>query len=99
MSSLLMLLSILDIFQFHCSDHFTPSKQPVIGIVQDTAANFSFLPYRPSPLGAGGMLPAGPGYSPSLPNDYLPMLTYVPVSICRCHLAIQDIAICDDDQS
>ena len=28
------LLSIFNIFQFHCSDHFTPSKQSFMGIVQ-----------------------------------------------------------------
>lgn len=39
-------------------------------------------PYFPfqSPLGAGGMSPAAPGYSPSSPNAYSPTSPYVPQS-------------------
>ncbi|KAI5994923.1 hypothetical protein F5J12DRAFT_896614 [Pisolithus orientalis] len=48
---------------------------------KEDPANFSFLGYRKSPLGAGDMSPAGPpGYSLSSPNAYLPTLPYVPQS-------------------
>ncbi|KAG2338022.1 hypothetical protein BDR05DRAFT_1004556 [Suillus weaverae] len=69
--------------------------------------NFSFLGYGQSPLGAGGMSPAGPGYSPSSPNTYSLTSPYVPQSpfgsttspfgtsprICygRC---LQEISVC-----
>ncbi|KAF9236253.1 hypothetical protein BU15DRAFT_64108 [Melanogaster broomeanus] len=50
----------------------------------EDAASFSFLGYGQSPLRAGGMLPAGSRYSPSLPpslpNAYSPMSPYVPQS-------------------
>jgi len=53
--------------------------------------NFSFLPHGQSPLGAGGMLPVSPGYSPSPPNAYSP---HRPMShiVCGCSLTIQYIA-------
>ncbi|KAL0058544.1 DNA-directed RNA polymerase II core subunit rpo21 [Marasmius tenuissimus] len=35
-------------------------------------SNFQWMLYGQSPLGAGAMLPAGPGYSPSSPNAYSP---------------------------
>ena len=48
----------------------------------DDPTNFSFLPHGQSPLGAGGMLPVGPGYSPSPPNAYSPTSPYyVPQSL------------------
>lgn len=39
--------------------------------------NFSFTGYGQSPR-AGGILPGGPGYSPSSPNIYSPTSPYVP---------------------
>ncbi|KAL0061633.1 DNA-directed RNA polymerase II core subunit rpo21 [Marasmius tenuissimus] len=38
----------------------------------DDPSNFQWMPYGQSPLGAGAMSPAGPGYSPSSPNAYSP---------------------------
>lgn len=47
----------------------------------EDAANFSYLGYGQSPLGAGGMSPGGPGYSPSSPNAYSPTSpSFVPQS-------------------
>lgn len=43
-------------------------------------ANFSYLGFGQSPMGAGGMSPAAPGYSPSSPNVYSPTSPYVPPS-------------------
>ncbi|KIO00034.1 hypothetical protein M404DRAFT_963887, partial [Pisolithus tinctorius Marx 270] len=48
---------------------------------REDPANFSFLGYGKSPLGAGDMSPTGPpGYSLSSPNAYSPTLPYVPQS-------------------
>ncbi|KAG6853308.1 DNA-directed RNA polymerase II subunit rpb1 [Blastosporella zonata] len=38
----------------------------------EDAANFQYLGFGQSPVGAGGMSPGGPGYSPSSPNTYSP---------------------------
>ncbi|KAG6916931.1 DNA-directed RNA polymerase II subunit rpb1 [Tephrocybe rancida] len=38
----------------------------------EDAANFQYLGFGQSPLGAGGMSPGGPGYSPTSPNTYSP---------------------------
>ncbi|CAL1696999.1 unnamed protein product [Somion occarium] len=46
----------------------------------EDAASFSYLPFGTSPLGAGAMSPAAPGYSPSSPNAYSPTSPYVPPS-------------------
>ncbi|KZT09014.1 beta and beta-prime subunits of DNA dependent RNA-polymerase [Laetiporus sulphureus 93-53] len=46
----------------------------------EDAASFSYLAYGPSPMGAGSMSPAAPGYSPSSPNVYSPTSPYVPPS-------------------
>jgi len=47
----------------------------------EDAANFPYLAFGQSPLGAGGMSPAGPHYSPSSPNAYSPTSpSFVPQS-------------------
>lgn len=46
----------------------------------EDSANFSYLGYGQSPMGAGSMSPAAPGYSPSSPNVYSPTSPYVPPS-------------------
>ncbi|KDQ53026.1 hypothetical protein JAAARDRAFT_197811 [Jaapia argillacea MUCL 33604] len=46
----------------------------------EDAANFSYLGFGQSPMGAGGMSPAPGGYSPSSPNMYSPTSPYVPPS-------------------
>ncbi|KAH0590072.1 DNA-directed RNA polymerase II subunit rpb1 [Termitomyces sp. J132] len=47
----------------------------------EDAANFQYLGFGQSPLGAGGMSPGGPGYSPSSPNAYSPTSpSFVPQS-------------------
>lgn len=47
----------------------------------DDATSFQYLGFSQSPLGAGGMSPAGPGYSPSSPNAYSPTSpSFVPQS-------------------
>jgi DNA-directed RNA polymerase II subunit RPB1 len=38
----------------------------------EDSASFQWLSYGQSPVGAGSMSPAGPGYSPSSPNAYSP---------------------------
>jgi DNA-directed RNA polymerase II subunit RPB1 len=38
----------------------------------EDSANFQWLSYGTSPMGAGSMSPAGPAYSPSSPNAYSP---------------------------
>ncbi|KAH9949477.1 beta and beta-prime subunits of DNA dependent RNA-polymerase [Amylocystis lapponica] len=43
-------------------------------------ASFSYSGFGQSPMGAGGMSPAAPGYSPSSPNVYSPTSPYVPAS-------------------
>ncbi|CCM03706.1 uncharacterized protein FIBRA_05852 [Fibroporia radiculosa] len=43
-------------------------------------ASFSYLGFGQSPMGAGAMSPAAPGYSPSSPNVYSPTSPYVPPS-------------------
>ncbi|KAF8584960.1 beta and beta-prime subunits of DNA dependent RNA-polymerase [Ramaria rubella] len=45
----------------------------------EESANFQYLGFGQSPLGAGGMSP-GPAYSPSSPNAYSPTSPYVPQS-------------------
>jgi len=56
---------------------------------RDDPTNFSFLPHGQSPLGAGGMLPVSPGYSPSPPNANSP---HRPMShiVCGCSLTCYD---------
>ncbi|KAG6820127.1 hypothetical protein H0H93_005002, partial [Arthromyces matolae] len=47
----------------------------------EDAANFQYLGFGQSPIGAGGMSPGGPGYSPSSPNTYSPTSpSFVPQS-------------------
>lgn len=47
----------------------------------EDAANFPYLGFGQSPIGAGGMSPGGPAYSPSSPNAYAPTSpSYVPQS-------------------
>ncbi|TFK57734.1 beta and beta-prime subunits of DNA dependent RNA-polymerase [Heliocybe sulcata] len=47
----------------------------------EDAANFSYLGFGQSPIGAGGMSPGAPGgYSPSSPSMYSPTSPYVPPS-------------------
>ena len=46
----------------------------------EDAASFSYMPFGQSPMGAGSMSPAAPGYSPSSPNVYSPTSPYVPQS-------------------
>ncbi|KAI0042209.1 beta and beta-prime subunits of DNA dependent RNA-polymerase [Auriscalpium vulgare] len=46
----------------------------------EESANFSYLAFGQSPMGAGSMSPAAPGYSPSSPNVYSPTSPYVPQS-------------------
>ena len=47
----------------------------------EDAANFQWVGFGQSPMGAGGMSPAGPVYSPSSPNVYTPTSpSFVPQS-------------------
>ena len=46
----------------------------------EESANFQYRGFGQSPLGAGGMSPGGPAYSPSSPNAYSPTSPYVPQS-------------------
>jgi len=57
------------------------SFSPLHSNGSEDAANFPFLGYGQSPLGAGGMSPGGVGYSPSSPNAYTPTSpSFVPQS-------------------
>ena len=57
------------------------SFTPLASNGSDDAANFQYLGFGQSPLGAGGMSPARPGYSPSSPNAYSPTSpSFVPQS-------------------
>ncbi|THH07234.1 hypothetical protein EW146_g9383 [Bondarzewia mesenterica] len=57
----------------------TAAFSPLAGN-REEAANYAYLGFGQSPIGAGGMSPAAPGYSPSSPNVYSPTSPYMPQS-------------------
>jgi DNA-directed RNA polymerase II subunit RPB1 len=62
-------------------DPASASFSPLASNGGEDAANFQYLGFGQSPLGAGGMSPGGPGYSPSSPNVYSPTSpSFVPQS-------------------
>ncbi|KAA1468311.1 beta and beta-prime subunits of DNA dependent RNA-polymerase [Dentipellis sp. KUC8613] len=58
----------------------TAAFSPLASNGGEESSNFPYLPFGQSPMGAGGMSPAAPGYSPSSPNVYSPTSPYVPQS-------------------
>lgn len=57
----------------------TAAFSPLAGN-RDESTNYTYRGFGVSPLGAGGMSPAAPGYSPSSPNVYSPTSPYMPQS-------------------
>ena len=61
----------------------------------EESTNFQYLGFGQSPLGARGMSPAGPAYSPSSPNAYSPQalpMKHTHSCAAPCHLGARPCA-------